>query len=259
MNEYQAARTTLFRAMLGEEPCPTAEEVKQARTFLQAQPEFHPGLDELASIVVREKAYPSALWREQLQAYVTAQLAGSIPPTGFVELRQQLDASVELSEEYALLYETMEREVQGLLPVAVDIPPLSLDFLPTEAKVASLQPNHGRWWPKFTPANLPWPLSAPWPGHVRWAWFAASVALFLLVLGVGLGVWDLTRSPAPPLAVTPQTQESQTQPSAFFRQQMQLETSSPATIPILSYEMIQEAKQCTPIRQSDFARKICKI
>ena len=260
MNEYQTARTTLFRAMLGEEPRPTAEEVEQVKAFLHESPEFHAGLDELADIVVLEKTITTAAWRTQLQAYVAAQLAGDTLSLEFDQLRQQLDASVELSEEYALLYETMEREAQGLLPVAVDIPPLNLDFLPAKVETEILpQTTPTRWWTKLVPVNLPWPISAPWPGHARLAWVASAIALFLLLLGVGLGLWDVTRPSSPALAVTPTAMESQPQPSAFFRLQMQLETSAPATSPVSSSEMAPELKQCTQIRQVSFARTLCKI
>ncbi|MFN8491219.1 MAG: hypothetical protein U0350_26720 [Caldilineaceae bacterium] len=248
MNEYQAARSTIFRAMLGEEPRPTAEEVKQARALLQDNPAFRTGLDELVNVVVLEKASTPTAGRDQLQAYVAAQLAGETFSTEFDQLRQQLDASVELSEEYALLYETMEREQAGTLPVPLDLPPLNLDRLLVVPKTQKSATPALRW-PKFP--------ALAWPSFFRLPPLLRPIVILLIVTTLGIGVWEVQR-PLKFVSVD-SANDSVKHSNTSFRSQMEFETPSPTFSTEQTNPPPEELNACLQLRRTSFAGNLCKI
>lgn len=256
MNVYNKARATLFRALLGEEPIPPAAEVAQAKALLKHDPEFRAGLDELVNVILLAKHPRPEQARDQLQAYVTAQITGQTSLGEFAALRQQLDANVALSEEYALLYETMQHEQQGTLPIPQAAPPLSLDFLPIVTKA----PAKRTWQQtikrlKVTPAP-----AILWSQLFRVGRLYPLAAGLFLCLALSFGIWRVAHpTKLAQVARTAHPVENRSQPSAFFKLQMQIETSSPTILITQFYETPEVAGECPSMRQISFVRNICKI
>ncbi len=148
MNEHDSDRSVLFRAILGETPTPTAEQIEQARRTLATDSEFQAAFDDLRRVVLATERTALADWYTRLHDYVTAQLAGTGDLAEFADVQRALDQNVDLAEEYALLYETLRAETLGALPQPHEIPPVDLSFLP-RAKPAST-PVH-----RPAPALLP--------------------------------------------------------------------------------------------------------
>jgi hypothetical protein len=144
------ARVAFFRALLGDEPAPTAEQLRTIKHSLTASPTVCAALDDLVSIIVRSKRTVDDRWRTRLHAYIMAQLDGRATDAEFADVRQALDASVELSEEYALLYETMQAERQNTVPLPLDMPGPDLSFLTQSgpASTPSQTPSDVSWWRK---------------------------------------------------------------------------------------------------------------
>jgi len=256
MNAYNKARATLFRAILGEEPIPSAAEVAQARALLKHDPEFRAGLDELVSVILLAQHPKPEQARDQLQAYVAAQLTGQTALAEFAALRRQLDANVALSEEYALLYETMQREQQGTLSIPQNVPPLNLNFLP----VATQAPAERTWRQTIKRLKVPPVHAVSWSQLFRVGRLYPLAAGLFLCIALSFGIWRVAH-PAKLVQVerTANHVENRAQPSAFFKLQMQIETASPSIMITQFYETPEVVGECPQMRQLSFVRNICKM
>lgn len=261
MQKNNQARSVLFRAQLGEEPIPTPEMIDQARIDLAHDAVACAALEKFAGVIAAAELQPDEKWRNRLQVYITAQLAGHIDMTEFADVQQALDRSVALAEEYDLLYTVMAHEAQGTLPASPLPPPLRLDFLPTAAwqpipvEKPTVRPR--RAYGLGLVAGFPNLLSTDWFGRL------AGVATLLVLVGALLGGFWLTRQAPPASTVadnTTSTEQTQTGKAAFFDQQMQLEdTPSPL---FTSWQMDQENEDvyaCLVARQIGQIRRGCPL
>lgn len=150
MNEHDVDRAVLFRAILGEAPAPTAEQIEEARRALATDSQFQAAVDDLRAVVLTTDRTASADWYARLHAYAEAQLVGKVDVAEFADVRHALDCNVALAEEYALLYETLRAEALGSLPKPYEIPSVDLTFLP-QAKHTwpTLQPQPQELLPAF--------------------------------------------------------------------------------------------------------------
>ena len=260
MNAYEVARATLFRAMLGEKPIPTAEEVVQAKILLNHSPEFRAGLDDLVNVVLLDKHPLEDHWRSRLQAYVAAQLAGAPSTAEFAEIKQRLDADVAFSEEYALLYETMQHEQQGTLPMPLAAPAPKLDFLSAARKTPTQPVPKLAWLPTLSRLKLI-PSRAFFGSHLfGFDRLGQQAAVLFLCIALLLGLWRVAHpTNREQVDHAMKSVEDRSQSSAFFKSQMELETSSPAIMMTQFYETPQVVSECSQLRQTSFARNICKI
>lgn len=152
VSTFEDARTTLFRAFLGDEPQPSPDEFKLLKRDLSSRLEFCAALDQLVRIIVQNKLSPNEGWRDRLQAYIAAQLEARADSADFTDIQQQLDGSVELSEEYALLYETMQAEQAGAITILADTPTPDLSFLAQPLPATTSIPPVGEplsWWRRY--------------------------------------------------------------------------------------------------------------
>ena len=261
MQKNNQARSVLFRAQLGEEPIPTPEMIDQARIDLAHDAVACAALEKFAGVIAAAELQPDEKWRNRLQVYITAQLAGYTDMTEFADVQQALDRSVALAEEYDLLYTVMAHEAQGTLPASPLPPPLRLDFLPTAAwqpipvEKPTVRPR--RAYGLGLVAGFPNLLSTDWFGRLT------GVATLLVLVGALLGGFWLTRQ-APPASTaansTTPTEQIQAGQAAFFDQQMQLEdTPSPL---FTSWQMDQENEDvyaCLAARQIGQIRRGCPL
>jgi hypothetical protein len=209
ISTYERACATLFRAVLGDEPMPSPHELHEVTAYLRETSKFCAALDQVVRVIVCDKGTVTEGWHTRLQEYITAQLAGHGNEAAFADLRQQLDASVSLSEEYALLYETMQAELQGAVTMPAEISAPDLSFLPESAPVAkTMAKRHARWFGglgQAAPVGLAIALAGltllgfftrPQPGLTAGAW----VLLLLSVAGLAVAmVWHgLTRQQPTP-------------------------------------------------------------
>lgn len=66
---------------------------------------------------------------DRLETYITAQIGGSFEPTQHKETAMHLDSCISCSTAYELLYDVIEAEQNGTLPIPAAIPTPNLDFL----------------------------------------------------------------------------------------------------------------------------------
>lgn len=103
------ARRILFRWMTQTEPLPTDEEVSQAQEYLLTNRPFQTSLSSLADTVITPVDERSGeLWADQLFEYVEAQINENSDDPKFDYVRQRLDMSVADTEEYFVLYESLQ-------------------------------------------------------------------------------------------------------------------------------------------------------
>ncbi|MCX6044478.1 MAG: hypothetical protein NT075_05145 [Chloroflexi bacterium] len=292
MSIYQEARAILFRAMVGEAPIPTAESVAQAKVDLRGDPEFHAALDELVSIILitqrdmgKEDGAQEA-WHARLQAYIAAQLDGQAYTSEFADVRRALDASVALSEEYALLYTTMEREWHGTLPVPLAIPPLNFamtdlpafdspvleapapenalpepgfrDAIPVVQKIAPSPLLGSRW---FTYTKLAWEMLLEQLSFLKFGAVIQPGLVFVFTLVLVTGLW-LASHPFGVNSITTGAYPIETikRQDSFLKTQMSLETPLPTAVNTLHWGPIDEDYLgCRFLRPVAFARSICKL
>lgn len=297
VSDHKAARATLFRAIVGEEPIPSAAEVAQAKLDLRGSAEFHAALDELVSIILikqrdmGQEEKEQEAWPARLQAYIAAQLDGQPYVSEFADVRRALDASVSLSEEYALLYTTMEQEWRGTLPVPLDIPPLNfsaldlplLDAPMPEAR--SLEPGFAepmstsrKVWPLpllgqrwFNTNKRAWQMFCTWLGLDKLGAVVQPVMVFVLTIALVAGLWR-TLHPFGASSISTPTYITETiitetiitetvkHQDSFYQTQMQLETPFPtAATTIQSGSLDDDYFGCRFLRPATFARSVCKL
>jgi hypothetical protein len=261
MQKNNQARSVLFRAQLGEEPIPTPEMIEQARIDLAHDATACAALAKFAGVIAAAEPRPDEKWRNRLQAYITAQLAGHPNMTEFADVQQALDRSVALAEEYELLYTVMTHEAQGALPASPQLPPLRLDFLPTTAR----QPTPAQKHTVRTRRAYRLGLVAGFPNLLPTDWFGrlAGVATLLILVCALLGGFWLTRQA--PLASTAadsttSTEQTQTGQATFFDQQMQLEdTPSPLFTSWQTEPENKDVYTCLAARQIGQIRRGCPL
>lgn len=261
MQKNNQARSVLFRAQLGEEPIPTPEMIEQARIDLTHDAVACAALEKFAGVIAAVEIQPDEKWRDRLQVYITAQLAGHTDMTEFADVQQALDRSVALAEEYDLLYTVMAHEAQGTLPASPLPPPLHLDFLPTATRQPTAVEKH----PIRPRRAYGLGLAAGFPNLLPTNWFGrlTGVATLLILVGALLGGFWLTRQAPPASTVadnTTSTEQTQTGKAAFFDQQMQLEdTPSPL---FTSWQLEQDNEDvytCLVARQIGQIRRGCPL
>ncbi|MDQ3248477.1 MAG: hypothetical protein M3Q45_04635 [Chloroflexota bacterium] len=256
---HEESRFILFRALMGEQPTPTPAALAEAKIDLTNDADACAALDELLDVIVAVEPTPNNEWRTQLQAYAAAQLSGQVDQAEFVGVRQALDRSVPLAEEYALLFETMQRERQATLPTPSVIPLPRLDFLPSSVcppKTEQRRPFLQRGLHRLgLVAGLPLRLPTPLLGRL-----AQTASLLALVAVLAGGVWWVaqpTASQAPPnnILATP----TRTEKRGFFDQQMQQE-GLPAPAMVKHADPAGSAPDaCTDQRQTGLTRKECPL
>ena len=121
------ARKSLKDLLLGRSL--ESDELQRVEAHVATCPYCQMRLQLLAMEIVMKPEGTCSIWRDQLHAYVEAQLAGHGEDAEFVDLRRHLDACVDCSEAYALLYETMWAEQQGMIPEPPTMPRLDTSFL----------------------------------------------------------------------------------------------------------------------------------
>lgn len=218
MNEQDSDRAVLFRAILGETPAPTSEQIEHARRALASDSEFQAAFDELRAVVLDSARTATADWYTRLHAYAAAQLAGNVDVVAFADVRHALDSNVALAEEYALLYETLRAESLGALPKPYEIPPVDLSFLAQTNRTSTLVQRRPNWQLQFG-----WRLQGIVPtftlrltrlltlaNHFGRLGKLATASALLLVLVVGLSLFVQPERLARPATVSQVTITSTT-------------------------------------------------
>ncbi len=261
MQKNDQARSVLFRAQLGEEPIPTPAMIDQARAGLARDAAACAALSKFVDLISAPEPLPTEKWRNRLQVYIAAQLAGRADMTEFVDVRQALDRSVALAEEYALLYTVMAHEAQGTLPASPLPPPLRLDFLPTvtprPVAVEKHQVRQRRSYGLNLVADFPAWFTTYLFGHL------ARATALLIIVGALLGGFWLTRQDPPTSTMLDSTtimDQTQAVDHSFLEQQMQFE-DTPAPL-FASWQAEQENKDayaCLVARQIGQTRRECPL
>jgi hypothetical protein len=259
------ARATLFRALLEEAPIPSATEVAQAKVALNEDRATTAALDEMVDLVLQGPASISNKQRTQAEAYILAQLAGRTDLTEFAELRRALDQSVELAEEYALLFATLRAEALCAFPTPQGLSSPDLAFLPMPALLTS-QTLTTPWWRRlgrWGQIRLADPLmrSAGRRPQLRLG-LLPTFAILLIGMGMVAGVWSIQphingwfQPGAPTLAYRPIKQQS-----AFSQQQLELEQQLPTSVYFfLPEQQLQPISSCLGDMPSSLLPQICPM
>jgi hypothetical protein len=239
--------------------------VAQAETALNEDRITTAALDEMVDLVLQGPVRVSDEQRTQLEVYILAQLAGCTDLAEFAELRRALDQSVELAEEYALLFATLQAEALDALPRPQALPAPDLAFLPTPAPLVGHTPSTP-WWqrmrrwgqkrlvnqPTRNPGQRPQPRLGLLP----------TFALLLMGLGLVAGVWSIQsqiggwfQPGTPTVAYRPVKQQS-----AFFQQQLELEQELPNSVYFfLPEEQLQPIGSCVSDVHSGLVAQICPM
>jgi len=260
MQKNNQARSVLFRALLGEEPSPSPETINQARADLVHDSVACATLDKFAELIVATEPLPDEKWRNRLQAYITAQLDGHSDMTEFADVRQALDRSVALAEEYDLLHTVMAHEAQGTLPVSPPPPPLRLDFLLAVTLRPAMTEKRSVRQRRLYGLGLAAGFSALFPTYL-WGRLARAATLLLLVGALMGGFW-LTRQVPTHTQLDSATTTDQTQAArpAFFEQQMQIEdTPAPLWTDWQTEQEHKDVYACLAAHQIGQLRRGCPL
>ncbi len=257
--DSQTARTIIFRAMLGDQPLPTPAAIEQARATLHADAVAQATLDELVDVVTRIPTLVDDALRDRLQGYIAAQLAGQEVAVAFADIRRALDRNVVLAEEYALLYETMQAEMQASLPIPTHISAPNLAFLPKQQPSQPLPIHATRWWLQWWHSLREWPhLHKPLFPRLQPSLLQPIIALLLFVT-LTVGSWVASPRLIRVWQATPTPTATQSSQGAFLKKQLELDAQLPLSVNTHLAPEQPITPVCLTARMGAFDRRICSI